>query len=466
MNRCRNQTGGSTTTTATSATAEEPHGYLRRRNVVMATVGVVLLAALYSVHPGYYSARGSSVDVESVTGPATQRQDQPSGDLYSVVFDAGSTGSRMFVFHFKLKDDREGESVLLEREVFEAIEPGISSYAKTPSEAADSLAPLLQKAVSSVPVGQQNATLITLKATAGLRLLPKEKGDQIMAEVRDLMKSSPFLLPDPSKIMVMGGEEEDVLWDSDPDNTVATFDLGGGSMQVTFELSDNANLSDVQVRELYKLKLLQAYFLVFTYSYLGSGLKSGRLGIMGRGEGHFAGLSEQAEDDGNVLLSPCFPAEFNTTWRHGEHIFLVKGTSTSSSGLKLCKQAVDNFVHKGSFIKNKQLHQRELHLFSYYFDVARWAGLIPESATHKLMTPADFLQAAEHYCVKENMSEAYPFLCMDLLYIYSMLTEGFGLAPDRQCHVEQKILGREVSWSLGAALSTLSQRFTFSAVYL
>ena len=60
-------------------------------------------------------------------------------------------------------------------------------------QAAESLAPLLSQAIENVPESSRNSTLITLKATAGLRLLPKEKGDQIIEEVIDL-KSFPFML--------------------------------------------------------------------------------------------------------------------------------------------------------------------------------------------------------------------------------------------------------------------------------
>lgn len=58
-----------------------------------------------------------------------------------------------------------------------------------------------------------------------------------------------------------------------------------------------------------------------------------------------------------------------------------------------------------------------------------------EEETYKLMTPNDFLVGAKTYCEASNVSKSRPFLCMDLLYIYSMLTEGYGLRPERKIHV-------------------------------
>ena len=76
-------------------------------------------------------------------------------------------------------------------------------------------------------------------------------------------------------------------------------------------------------------------------------------------------------DDKNTLRSPCFTEGFTTTWTHGEHKYTVVGTSKSASSLDECQAAANTFVKKAEFMKNNQLDQKELHLFSYFFDVAR-----------------------------------------------------------------------------------------------
>ncbi len=62
-------------------------------------------------------------------------------------------------------------------------EYGLSHYAATPSEAADSLRPLLDEAIKLVPPHDRPNTPLILRATAGLRLLPDSTADRILDEV-------------------------------------------------------------------------------------------------------------------------------------------------------------------------------------------------------------------------------------------------------------------------------------------
>ena len=60
--------------------------------------------------------------------------------------------------------------------------PGLSSYADTPRGAAESITRLLSEAKSFIPKSGWAETPLTLKATAGLRLLPKEQSDAIISK--------------------------------------------------------------------------------------------------------------------------------------------------------------------------------------------------------------------------------------------------------------------------------------------
>jgi len=59
-----------------------------------------------------------------------------------------------------------------QEEVFEAIKPGFRAFATNPQAAADSLDPLLLVVHNHVPVALRATTPMTLRATAGIRLLP------------------------------------------------------------------------------------------------------------------------------------------------------------------------------------------------------------------------------------------------------------------------------------------------------
>jgi Golgi nucleoside diphosphatase len=75
------------------------------------------------------------------------------------------------------------KNLKLKSELFEEVKPGLSAYADKPSDAAKSLEPLLLKAKAFIPKEEWSSTPISLKATAGLRLLPKEKADNILNAV-------------------------------------------------------------------------------------------------------------------------------------------------------------------------------------------------------------------------------------------------------------------------------------------
>ncbi|KAI9611505.1 hypothetical protein H4Q26_008458 [Puccinia striiformis f. sp. tritici PST-130] len=94
---------------------------------------------------------------------------------YALMVDAGSTGSRIHVYRFSYclppsstSTGDSASSILpkLENELFFKTQPGLSSYAGRPIDAAESLRPLLQAALDGVPVEQRHCTPISVKATA------------------------------------------------------------------------------------------------------------------------------------------------------------------------------------------------------------------------------------------------------------------------------------------------------------
>ncbi|VAI11515.1 unnamed protein product [Triticum turgidum subsp. durum] len=89
----------------------------------------------------------------------------PGVGKYAVIFDAGSTGTRVHVFKFDNKMDllEIGDDI----EVFAKVSPGLSSFSGRPKEAAKSMIPLLDKANSVVPWWQMNRTPLKLGRRLG-----------------------------------------------------------------------------------------------------------------------------------------------------------------------------------------------------------------------------------------------------------------------------------------------------------
>ena len=71
-------------------------------------------------------------------------------------------------------------------EIFKEVKPGLSAY-KDPKEAAESLKPLMEAAVKTVPASLRKCTLVALKATAGLRRLGVDQAERHLAAVREYL---------------------------------------------------------------------------------------------------------------------------------------------------------------------------------------------------------------------------------------------------------------------------------------
>ena len=85
---------------------------------------------------------------------------------YAVVVDAGSTGSRAFIYEFR--HDANGGRHISALHV-QKVMPGLSSFGEHPQDAVAYLAPLLHNAASVIDPSHHNQTKVYIKATAGMR---------------------------------------------------------------------------------------------------------------------------------------------------------------------------------------------------------------------------------------------------------------------------------------------------------
>ncbi|KAL8185168.1 UNVERIFIED_CONTAM: Ectonucleoside triphosphate diphosphohydrolase 6, partial [Gekko kuhli] len=97
--------------------------------------------------------------------------------LYGIMFDAGSSGTRIHIFKFT-QNPKEIPKVI--DETFRALKPGLSAYADNVDESAQGINELLAVAKEVVPMELWKSTPLILKATAGLRLLPGEKANELL----------------------------------------------------------------------------------------------------------------------------------------------------------------------------------------------------------------------------------------------------------------------------------------------
>ncbi|MCL4135169.1 UNVERIFIED_CONTAM: hypothetical protein GTU68_024562 [Idotea baltica] len=242
--------------------------------------------------------------------------------VYAVIIDAGSTGSRVlaFTFYRSLTDN----SLKLDDELWHEVKPGLSSYKDDPVKGAESLLPLLTLAKTKIPRDKWASTPLVLKATAGLRLLPAQKADDLLREVRILLNNSEFFTTD-SSVDIMDGRDEGIFsWftvnylldviSGPVKETLVALDLGGGSTQITFIPSAPQSLSSAHRDFLSSITLFRKELQLFTHSYLGLGLMAGRASV----------LSSHMDED-TLVQSPCINPIINTTWAYNGLTYRIKG---------------------------------------------------------------------------------------------------------------------------------------------
>ncbi|CAG9762305.1 unnamed protein product [Ceutorhynchus assimilis] len=387
--------------------------------------------------------------------------------IHAVVIDAGSTGSRVLAYTFH--KSYLGDSLVLDKELFEYNKPGLSSFAKEPEKGAAKIAALLELAKKEIPQGYWGKTPLILKATAGLRLLPAEQAENLLNSVKELFKRTPFLT-DENSVEIMDGTDEGIFsWftvnfllnkiNSDPANTVAALDLGGGSTQVTFAAVTPSSLQDKE--NIHQATSPSGSIPVFTHSYLGLGLMAGRKAVISNGQG----------DSVNITCKCVNPVVKNKKFHyHGTDYYvsgLQEGYSTSKTvetehvgeeipvvDVTECSKIIQDYVEdiSSKLRPPEELPLKAIFAFSYYYDKASQAGLIDFDKGGQVKV-ADFKKQAQRTCHEANPEQ--PFICMDMTFIWLLLEKGFGLSLDTRIYLYKKISGHEISWALGAAYDVL-----------
>nr|XP_048305106.1 nucleoside diphosphate phosphatase ENTPD5 [Myodes glareolus] len=374
--------------------------------------------------------------------------------FYGIMFDAGSTGTRIHVYTFVQKT--AGQLPFLEGEIFESVKPGLSAFADQPKQGAETVQELLDLAKDSIPKSHWKRTPVVLKATAGLRLLPEQKAQALLFEVEELFKKSPFLVPDDS-VTIMDGSDEGILaWvtvnfltgqlHDHGQETVGILDLGGASTQITFLPQFAKTLEQTPRDYLTSFEMFNSTFKLYTHSYLGFGLKAARLATLG--------ALETKGTEGHTFRSACLPRWLEAEWIFGGVKYQYGGNQEGEMGFEPCYAEVLRVV-RGKLHQAEEIRGSSFYAFSYYYDRAADTHLI-DYEKGGVLKVEDFERKAREVCDNlESFTSGSPFLCMDLSYITALLKDGFGFADDTLLKLTKKVNNIETGWALGATFHLL-----------
>nr|BAB87197.1 ATP diphosphohydrolase [Pisum sativum] len=400
---------------------------------------------------------------------------------YAVVFDAGSTGSRIHVYHFNQNLDllHIGKGV----EYYNKITPGLSSYANNPEQAAKSLIPLLEQAEDVVSPNLQPKTPVRLGATAVLRLLNGDASEKILQSVRGLLSNRSTFNVQPEAVSIIDGTQEgSYLWvtvnyalgnlGKKYTKTVGVIDLGGGSVQMAYAVSKKTAKNAPKVADgddpyIKKGVLKGIPYDLYVHSYLHFGREASRAEILK--------LTPRSSN-------PCLLAGFNGIYTYSGEEF--KATAyTSGANFNKCKNTIrkalklnypcpyQNCTFGGIWNGGGGNGQKNLFASSSFFYLPEDTGMVDASTPNFILRPVDIETKAKGTCALnfEDAKSTYPFLdkknvasyvCMDLIYQYVLLVDGFGLDPLQKItsgkEIEYQDAIVEAALPLGNAVEAIS----------
>eukprot|EP00033_Pygsuia_biforma_P000607 GCRY01000716.1.p1 GENE.GCRY01000716.1~~GCRY01000716.1.p1 ORF type:complete len:708 (+),score=184.09 GCRY01000716.1:207-2330(+) len=290
---------------------------------------------------------------------------------FFAVVDAGSTGSRVFIYTQRENYDFQEVSRL-------KVTPGISSFANGTEINPDlfsSLASLFDHALDIIPENYHSLTHVHVKATAGVRLLDRDSQLLLLSSVKQFIEEKyPFSLR--SVDVIEGQMEAMFAWIatnyvkgffsskmqfSDLENTVAIADLGGASTQIAFFAqppTENHTLSfmDMVVPSSGRSSPSpSADFHLFSHSFLGYGERQFMRKIILRQ------LEKQLTQTSPlpcplVVRNPCLPGGFPSASLPLTSLLpphLISPTSTAC----VCTKSITN--HTKSATEPQPPHQKE-----------------------------------------------------------------------------------------------------------
>lgn len=355
---------------------------------------------------------------------------------HAMIVDAGSTGTRVHLYEYSTES-----KIPVIHELFSAsVKPGLSFYEKTPQEAGVSLATPLDATMAELKKRQIDPRNIPISvfATAGMRLLPKETQTAIYDNVSSYIQGHyPFHL---AEIMTIPGEVEGLFgwldvnylaqtFEKSEDATLGSIDVGGGSIQVVFSTQDTKESDQV-----FKFSIADHDYFVYSKSFLGLGLN-------------------EALNQVNLkaLAATCYPAHSPASKKEEDRF-----------NFKDCRNLYTEVIDQHHVREQlPSLGNKEFVAYSgaYYTTHFFEADTQPSQEVLDQRVQAVCNQSFEQI-VDTHPKEPKTYLsayCANGVYLSQLLFDAYQLKGN-QLKISNQINGQNLDWALGALFFELQQR--------
>ncbi|XP_044196329.1 ectonucleoside triphosphate diphosphohydrolase 7-like isoform X1 [Thunnus albacares] len=441
---------------------------------------------------------------------------------YGIVVDCGSSGSRVFVYYWPphngnphtlldIRQMRDHDR----KPVVKKIKPGISTLAKTPTQASDYLHPLLSFAAAHVPKNKHKETPLYILCTAGMRLLPESQQAAILEDlVTDVPLEFDFLFSQSHAEVISGKQEGVYAWiginfvlgrfdHADEEDatvevttgsqnqqpisrrrTVGIIDMGGASLQIAYEVPSAITFNSPQEEEAGKSVLAefnlgcdvehtQHVYRVYVTTFLGFGGNMARQRYEDQlvnntlAKNRFLTTQTGLSED-KPYLDPCLPIGLSDTVVRDNRTLYLRGLGDWAR----CQGAVRPFLglHNGTMSPGGvyqapiNFSNSEFYGFSEFFycmeDVLRIGGQYDSEKYSRFA--ADYC-STKWSTLKQRLDNKLfsqqadisrlKNQCFKSAWMYEVLHSGFRFPSDYPSLKTVKLVyDKEVQWTLGAIL--------------
>ncbi|KAJ4771967.1 Ectonucleoside triphosphate diphosphohydrolase 5 [Rhynchospora pubera] len=402
---------------------------------------------------------------------------------YVIVFHAGGVFTMVHVFRF----DENANLLKINGslEVFHQAQKTISSYAEDPAAILSFVAPLLEKAIYAVPTNLQPETPVIFGAYDELYLLGEEKYEKILDVVRGLFSESPLLYKAEWVNILPAATQGAYLWESinylmgnvggDYSKTVAVLNQESASVQMAYAVSAKAAANAPKFpggEEYITAHHIQSnnYYL-YSHGYFPFGAYSVRTAIL---------------KYTNDSYTYCVTNGYNVQYNYYGEMYNVRAAPSGSSYEK-CRanvlQAlhldatcyVENCTFDGAWNGGGGAGLEKIYLTNGFQNTGADVGITTHSKPSTDLRLLEYEKFAKVACGASTFEDAHnlfpsvplfdlPYLCMDLVYVYTVLVDGFGIDPTKLVTAADSVpygdSSMRIQWALGLALELISSNHT------
>ena len=391
---------------------------------------------------------------------------QPAGPSFQAVIDAGSSGTRLYLYEARQGSEGPTVSLLFEEDP-DALR-GLSSYVDKPDQAGTGeIAPLLAalEGFLAAKAIDPKAVSVSVLATAGMRLVESSVANRIYESVRQEVTSRGFSLRQAKTIT---GQEEGVYGWVDVNylkgnlrvgqTTEGIVEVGGASAQVALAVSSSAGLGSAVKR----INIGSQQYDVLSVSFLGLGQNEARRSMVNA-------VSAQG-----LQQNPCFPnsaspdVSFEAVRASAGHASMKVPGDRASYGpacfdlyLGVVKQTSANPANQFPVARFQAVpgfdQTRFVLISSIYFKMREWDLLEAKRPDRGLLSEAFRRCAgADAWQTLSSQEGTGPFAqnsCANATYLYTFMFSSRGLAlPASNVQVLGEINGQSLTWTRGYAL--------------